>query len=349
MSSDALIVKAESTSGTAVTPDLPIRVRTVEPDSSETYIEGWETGTGRDLSVMQKGSHAPAGAIACFFNVNELGTLFKSWAIGGLTTSTPGGATTARNHVFIPVDTNALTTLSMQMQLERLGTTVTYNTRGTLITGWELSVSRDSLIEMSFNWIAWELVKAGGTWGDSASSVAAQAVSYGTEVTKLQFSDLAVSYGGTVSKDGSSKIYTMSGGTSVTNLDSLTISCTYDAEQRIPLGQKYAQALHLGNRETTADLTFQEGTPLVTWYDKYLNRTTQSDAWLFTFTGSQIESGQNYELSICIPKAVYEEAASPSLNAEYEARTSDVTLRGLRHATTNDAIAVRIKDTKTSY
>lgn len=344
---DALLIKNETTIGTFVTPDTAIPVKTVEVDASETRIEERYTGLGRDLYELSRGAHRPMGTIALAGHPGTIGKFLNSLFFGGLTTSTPGGGTSSRDHVFIPNDGSALKGISMQLQRSRNGTTVTHNIRGGLITEVTFSIEVDQYLQVEAKYAGIEMLIAGGTFADSTSSVAAQTVTYGTYVRRFQFDDLTVEYGGTNSKDGTTKVYTMSGGTAVSNLESLSVTIGHEVEHRVALGSRYPQSHHVGIRNVKAEMTFQENAPSDTFYAKYIANST--DAWHFKFSGPTIESTLKYELDIYLPAAYYEEAAYGGLNASYEARTIDVALRAGADATTDDAVAVRLRDIQTSY
>lgn len=349
---DHLLIAKESTPGTFVTPSATAHsgLQEFAVTPGEQRFMRRESGRSRDVIKHVRGTHRPSGSLTTLVESdNNLINLLRALGATTLTTSTPGGATSSRDHVLTFDDDAASISLSMQAQQRRIATTSTVNLRGVELSSLTLAVGLDDYLRLTAEFVCYEEQVAGGTFGDGNSSPAAVgSVSYNTVEAAFEFADMTISQGGTVSQDGTTKVYSLSGSTDLADVESLEISIAMNKEQRFALGSRYAQDIIDGNRDVTGSLTVRNDTPSTAFLTKL--RAGTQEAYLIKFTGVQIESGFTTEFEIALPLVGYTDTdAYGALSSEHGARTLTIPFTGLLHESTGNAVAFRVRNDTASY
>lgn len=349
---DHLLIAEESTKGTFNTPGSTAHSGLQEwsTTAGETRLVRRASGRSRAPVAHRLGTHMPSGSATILVEPdNNIVSILKSLGMTTLTTSTPSGGTNSRDHVLQMDDAAEALGLSMQAQQIRNDTTEAQNVRGADVSQISLSVSTDDFLRMAIEFLAVEIQEPGVNFGDGESSPAAVgSISYNTLEDAFQFADMTIIRGGTVSQDGTSKVYTISGGTTLADVESLELTITLGKEQRPVLASRYSAEIIKGNMEITGSLTVRNDTPDAAYFTKL--RAGTQEALQIKWSGAQIESGFNAEFEVTIPLIDYNDTdAYGALSSDNGARSLTIPFTGILYATTGDAVAARLRNDTASY
>lgn len=319
---DALFIVKETTAGTFVTPTVALSgVQSFSLDRGLEKHTRYESGRSGGIVDITNGVQNPSGSLTVGVEPDNIGTLLLALA-NTVTKSTPSGATNSRDHAFLVTEANAFKTLSAQYQRKATGTVAT-NIRGMAINSASLSIQAEAqMAELSVDWIAREETEAGTDFGNGNTSPAAQTISYNALEAFLNPNNVTVTLGGTPSLDGTTKIYTTSGGSAISCVEAITINWEFNRSNLIGLAA-YPCDQETGTTTFTVELTLRDNTPSYTYWAKMINAT--EEALLIKIAGSVIESGFNNELEIAFPLLHWTAVTRPNLESERGPRTITAT------------------------
>lgn len=350
MAQHALLLKKETTNHTFNTPAAgdAQRVEDATSNLSQNVIENRETGAGEGLSDAYNGLIKPNGNIKAILAPERFGELLLS-LLRGLNTSTPSGATNARDHVFEPDDAASPVTLSMQMQRSNNGATVTNNMKGVYVMSAVLEISEDQKGTLTLTYMAQDEALAGATFADTSASPATVSPSYPALIEKFNFKNMTIKAGGTFAVDAD-RIPTLTGASDLTGVVSLRLEINLNGEQGGALASSSADHIVRGNRNVTLDMTIRNNTPASAWYSKVRNDTREAIQIAFT-TAAEIDSGVNsYQLECTLPEVMYSgDNTLGNVSPENGQRTIDVKATGMVDDIANKDIMIRLRDSNTGY
>lgn len=270
-------LKAETTVGTAVTPD---RFFEFNSESLQQEIERIESGglrpSRRVVSKRFAGRKGVGGDIELEITNKGQALLWKH-ILGSVATTTPASGTNSRDHL---ATVGALDGLGLTIQVGRTGTdgtTRAFTYAGCKVAAWELSGEADGIPVLSLT--------IDGMSETTATALATAA--YPTGLEPLVFTQGTLSVGGSellvkqFSLAGDNHLYT----------DRYYLTATNP-------GRKHEQIEGVGMREYTGSLTadFKD----LTAYNLFVNKTQSSLAITYTST-TAIEGSLYYSLTVTVP------------------------------------------------
>lgn len=346
---DHVFLKTESSFGTFNTPSASFPVISVANNPGVNFMEQRESGISSGLSDAALGARKPSGTISMVATPENMGILID--AMLNNINSKQVAATTAYTHVFEPNDDAALNSFSMQLQRIGAGTTIATNIRGCRTTRIRIESSVEQFVMVTFDYVAVEELTAGGTFADTNSSPAAITPSYATPIEKHSFLSGVVNYDtpANTTSDGTSDVWSQSGATQLTNVESFMVEFNWNMTQRIFLDSAYPGKIVHGNFDVTGSITLDNDVPSTTWYAFLLAGTKKGIDWKTT-TVEEIETNHNYELQVTIPNAQIR-AANPfaDINGDTSPRSQQIDFTGVVNTTENVSGAIYLKDSNTAY
>lgn len=266
-------IKTETTVGTAVTPDKFYEFNSESLTFNQEYIESAGIRKGRNtLTKRRPGRKGVEGDIVMELVNKGQGTWWKH-ALGSVTTSTPGGATNARDHL---CKVASLLGDSLTIQVGRedyAGSVQPFTYSGCKINSWEVSAEADGIPTASFS--------IDGMNETTATALAS--ASYPSDIEPYVFTEGAVELDGNAYEVRS---FTLSGDNSL-ETDRYRIGSGVKKEQ-------LAQEFRRWEGSMTIDFSG------LTDYNRYIAQTQVPFQATFT-SADEIESGFNYALTIELP------------------------------------------------
>lgn len=344
--SDYIFVKTESASGTfeALTGETALPVLTKTRALGQNWIDVREAGASRSLYDAEQGARRPTASIEFRCQARYMLVLLKS-LFNVITTSTPATATNTRDHAFYMNDAAVMNTFSMQTQETRGGATRTLNWRGCQVISAEFTFEQDNYGTVSLEIAAMEVTPAGTAFLNGNSSPAAITVTTPTTVKKsFGFPNVTVTYGATLTLDATTKRYTKAGGTTLTGIESLTISINHGAESRVFLDKLYPQSHVLGNREVTFSIVLADDTPALTFFDTKVRTKTSESLFIEIDNGVVIETTFTEEFDIALPTALYQEPTWADISGEHGVRNLTIAGVGLHKSEIGGSLHIQARD-----
>lgn len=340
-----VIVGPETVFGTFVTPTRAFPVLKANHTIGREYIDKRYTGSSRTLHNRYQGKKAPSGSIEMDLWPDYMGRFLRAAGFD-VTTTTPGGATTARQHALLLGTTMQLPSLSAQI---KRSATIATNLRGMVIDKLTLKAVAGEVVSCMMDFLAKDEAPAGGVWdadGSGSTAVIGTPTYIGATLVPFRFFNAALVLGGTPSL--TSNVYAIAGGTTITLAESLEISIennldaphflTADPTPGVIVGQDF---------NVTAKLDIDVSTLATTFYD-YV-RAGSNVALQLTLTGAEIEAGHPYALVLTLPNLIFDEADYPDVSGEQSRRVQSISATAVQHADTAHAIGIVLTDTQTSY
>ncbi|KAB2862267.1 MAG: hypothetical protein F9K46_07285, partial [Anaerolineae bacterium] len=216
-----LIVAPESVFGTFVTPTRAYPVLKANHTVGREYIDKRYTASGRALNNRYQGKKAPSGSIEMDLWPDYMGRFLRAAGFD-VTTTTPGGATTARQHAFLLGTTMQLPSLSAQI---KRSAAIATNLRGLVIDKITIKAVAGEVVSFMLDFLAKDEAPAGGTWeadGSASEAVIASPTYIGATLVPYRFFNAALVIGGTPSI--LSNVYSIAGGTTLALAESLEIT-----------------------------------------------------------------------------------------------------------------------------
>jgi hypothetical protein len=294
------------------------------------------------------GSKLPSGSLEMPWWAEDMGWFLAASLLHGITTTTPSGATNAREHAFLPSDAADVASLSAQAQYS--GSTA-LNVLGLVFNSLTISCKAGEAARLAADWIARDEAKVGGTWdydGVTVSpAIVASPVYFAATVPYLIFTGASLISGGTVALDGTSKQYTVTGGTTETSIEGFEIKLENNLDPRVFLGAPTAGNVVAQDRAVTFSFDYAPGEDLAyKWYDEH--RAGTQTALQFKLRGPLIETTYYREAIITLPLVDFDDANPPDLVGSKTRLTRKINGTALEHSTGSD-LGITLRDTATGY
>lgn len=341
-----VIIGPETVFGTFVTPTRAFPVLKANHTIGREYIDKRYTGSSRTLRNRYQGQKAPSGSLEMDLWPDYMGRFFKAAGLDNITTTTPGGATTARQHALLLGTTMQLASLSAQI---KRSATIATNLRGMVIDKLTLKAVAGEVVSLMMDFLAKDEAPAGGVWdadGSGSAAVIGTPTYIGATLVPFRFFNAALVLGGTPSL--TSNVYAIAGGTTITLAESLEISIENNLDAPHFLTPDPTPGKIVGQDfNVTAKMDIDVSALETTFYD-YV-RQGANVALQLTLTGAEIEAGHNYALVLTLPNLIFDEADYPDVSGEQSRRVQSISATAVQHADTAHAIGLVLTDTQTSY
>lgn len=299
-----LMVGAEATWGTAVTPDHSFEFNDEGLKLDPTFLEptGLRVGTKyKRASRVSVSRRSVSGDITLEHATLGMGLLWKH-ALGSALAAPTALTTPAYEQIHTPGDTRGMgLTVQVGRPEPATGTVRPFTYAGCKVTGWELSVSDNGIPTLKLT--------VDGRNEDTAAALAAASYPSGSKV--FSFADATLTLGGTVSTTSGKT--SVSGATAVaTVVTSVSIAGAAPmAAERFGIGNAGLKSEQLENDTPTLTGSLSAEFSKTELYDLFANNTTT--ALVLTLTGDAIgASGSNDTLEVILP-AVKLKGASPNV------------------------------------
>lgn len=325
-------------------PDKAIPVTNFAPTLGLGYVDHRATGSGRALVRSWMATKEVSGSLSMAGWEKYLGYFVKQALMHDTAVSTPVGATTAKQHGFLPKDD----TMPKGLSVQALRNSNAQSFKGVLFNRLTFNCQAGEALTLDMDWIARDEASAGGTWlDDGAAAPSALTPAYfPTSVPAFMFHSAQLFVGGTTTLDAGKKIYTITGGTEYVGIDMAEVVIENNLDAKILWGLKVPRNVIGGDRAATGRFDMDQSTLNAAFTDMARNGTRA--ALRLLFTGTIIEAAIKAELEIVLPNVVFPEADLPALQGGNERRMQSVSFTGLADSNGYD-IAVRIVDTTASY
>lgn len=341
-----LVVCKETTYGTYATSGavaLPCTTIQFEPGQEGEEVRA--TGAGRALQRYEATSMKPTFSFETNFWQEYMGRILRAALFGGITTTTPGGATNARLHGFRPLDTVLYGT---SLELQHTAAFSEFE-RGAIIDTLDIAFDEEGLATVSASGMALDYCFTGRTFvtGAATPSITASPTYFATTVHPFVVHQAIIKTGGTVAYDATEGRLEVTGGTQYNVLKSFSLSISNGlAAVMTKHGYKTPYTIHDGARSINFSADISQLTLDSTWIAQWLNNTSQVIEVLVT--GELIESGQSYEFGFVIPTFKLTTAPLQQETGAVDEPVSSIDGMALEGALGYD-ITFHIKDTQTAY
>lgn len=326
------------------TPDKAIPVSTFAPSMGLSYIDHRATGSGRALSRSWLTSKSPSGSLSMAGWQEYLGYFVKQALMHNYAATTPAGATTAKEHGFLPKDDTVPNGLSVQVL--RNGNAQSF--KGLLVNRITFNCAAGDILMLDMDWLARDEAPAGGLWfDDGTAGPAAETPAYfAAAIEAYRFHTAELYVGGTPTLDVPSKTYSIAGGTKYEGIERAEVALENNLDARLFWGSQVPRNVVGQDRAVTGSFDLDQSTINDAVY--LMSRSNTRAALRLLFTGTIIETTIARELEIILPNVVFAEADLTDISGDYSRRIQSVSFRALADANGND-IAIRIVDSVTSY
>lgn len=349
MAVEHVIVGKESAPFTWTTPSKAIPVTSFKGAVNRSMIDGRYSGLSRGVYGRWQGAKEPSGSMSMPLWGELMGLFLMAAQLQDTGSATPAGATTAKEHGFLPGDALALSTLSIQAQH---GPSHAVNYLGVIIDKLTLACKAGEIATLSMDWKARDEALAGvGTWdydGVTASpALIASPTYFSRTIPPFVFTGASLLSGGSCAVDPTSKVMTVSGGTAVGRIESAEISLENQADLPVYLGAPtpgggVAQA-------RTIAVTFDQDQSVIDpqFYSDY--RNGQQTTLELKFAGPIIEAAIRRRFSIVLPLVSFDEADWSEITGSRDRRSRSVKVTAIVDPTLGVDIGASLIDTQASY
>jgi len=342
-----VLFSKETSWGTWVAPAKAIPLNAFKYQVGRARIEGRHTGASRGLYGRWPGAKEVAGSVESPFWSELIGLFFVAAGMTP-TVSTPGGATTAKAHSFLPADSAALVGLSAQAQYSG---SVAVNLLGLVIDKLTVSCKAGELVTLAADFKAKDEAPVGGTWdydGTTPSpAIIANPTYFARTIPPFTFLAASLTTGGTVTLDPTTKIYTVATPVARTRLDNLEISLENALDLPIGLGAPTPQAAAAADRTVSVKFDVDLSTVSADFYTEY--RAGTQVALQVTLLGPIIETTVRRQAVITLPLVDFGAADWPDMTGTKDRRVRTVEAAAIVDPTSGYDIGVTLTDTQTSY
>jgi hypothetical protein len=343
-----VIIGKETAWGTWVTPTKAIPVINFSGSVGRSRIEGRYSGASRGVYGRWPGAKEPSGSLEMPLWSELLG-YFLYAAQFEITTSTPSGATTTREHGCLPIDDPEIVrSLSIQAQH---GGTHAVNYLGVVADKLTLSVKAKEAATLALDWKARDEAPAGVAWDYDGTTVSdaliANPIYFARTLRPYIFTDATLVTGGTVALDGTKKQFTVTGGTARTKLDNLEIALSQGFDLPIFNGAPTPGAARAGDRSVTGKFDYDLSTMNRAFYDEY--RAGTQVALQLTLTGPVIETTLRRKFVVTLPLIDFDDASWPEIAGGNGRQVRSVAFTAIQDPTSGYDIGCTIADTQTAY
>jgi len=298
-----IMVGAESTWGTAVTPDHSYEFNDESLKREPTWLEPTGLRVGQKYKRAGRvtvSRESVSGDVTLEHATKGMGLLWKH-ALASGAVPTQIAATAAYEQIHVPGDFRGLgLTVQVGRPEPSTGTVRPFTYAGCKIGSWELNVSDNAIptLKVSFD----------GRGENTATALAAAAYPAGSHV--FSFANASLTLGGTVDTTGGKT--TVSGATAVATVvtQATVTGAAPMATERFGIGNAGLKSEQLENNTPTITGSLAAEFNKTELYDVYTNNTTT--ALVLLLEGEDIEAGNLETLEIILP-AVKLKAAAPNV------------------------------------
>ncbi|WP_406168882.1 phage tail tube protein [Streptomyces sp. NBC_00996] len=295
-----VMVGAEVTWGTGVTPDHAYEFNDESLKSELTYLEPTGLRAGQKYKRADRVSisrESVSGDLTLEHATKGMGLLWKH-ALASSAVPTQLAATAAYEQIHVPGDFRGLgLTVQVGRPEPSTGTVRPFTYAGCKIGSWELSVSDNAIptLKVTFD----------GREEDTATALAAPSYLTGSHV--FSFADATLTLGGTVSTTAGKT--TVSGATAIaTVVTGVSVSGAAPmASDRFGIGNAGLKSEQLENDTPTITGSLSAEFNKAELYDVYRNNDTT--AMVLLLTGVDIEAGNLETLEVILPAVKFKSAA----------------------------------------
>ena len=331
------------------TPAHALRVANFSVDPGRERIDLRDTGSSRSLGGRVLGAKAPTAKLEMKAYAEKLGWLLKACGLPLVTTTTPGGATNARLHTFLPDDTLDPVALSAQVQY---GNSIGQNILGMVGDKLSFTAVAKEEVKLAIDFMALDEAKCGGTWdfdGVTASEALVSSPSYiSAGIRPLMFFDAVIVVGGIVAKDGTTKRLSITGGTAQAKFERFEFNLENGFDLPHFLGSSPTPGQADGqDRKVNGKFDVAQSTVTTTFYDEM--RAGTKAALKILLAGPIIESTIRRTVEIIFPSIDYDAAAFAGISGDQKRRTRSVEFTSVLESVTNTEIGIALIDTQTAY
>lgn len=343
-----IIVGPQTAWETWVTPDKAIPVDTWSADPGIERNDRRLSGAGRALSRRWPGKKLVTGSFEMPCWEEYMGLIWKAAGLNDITSTRITPTTgVAYEHGIFPDDSAVPAGLSVQMKRDG---THAQNLLGVLINTLTLSCAAGEPAIISGEWIAKDEAPTGGYWDydrtEAAPAVVASPAYFATDIMALMFYGAAINVGGTLTWDATKQVFSLTGGTDYADIELIEVGIENNWDARVFLGNKTAKNVVGQDRAITCKFDLDQSTINEVFYSMYRDGTNA--AMKLTFTGRNIEAGNDYEHEVVLPLLDFGPVPMPDISGSQDRRMQSVSATAMKSSHGMD-IAARIVDKQASY
>lgn len=326
------------------TPDKAIPVTNFDVDLGIAYQEHRATGTGRALVRSWYASKSVSGSMSMAGWEQYLGWWFKHALMHNIKSSTPAGATTAKQHGFLPKDD----TMPLGLSVQVLRNGEAQSIKGLLVNRITFNCQAGQELTLDIDWIARDEAPEGGTWDDDGTAAPAEVIPvyFGVDVPAFMFYQAQLIVGGTATFNPTTNLYSFSGGTEYPLVEMAEASLENNLDARLFWGSKVPRNVIGQDRAVTGRFDLDQSTLEDAFYE--MHRTGARSAIRYVFTGTEIEAGHNHMLELVFPNVVITQGKYPAIAGSNDRRMQSVEFQALADSNGID-FAINLIDTQASY
>jgi hypothetical protein len=305
------VYSKESANNTWTTPAKWLWVNSAQVGSKRDVLPYRTTGVGRDIQQNVLGAKPVNGPVKLPWWFTNVGTLFHSF-MTDLTTTAAGAS---YDHALLYNDAALFDTLSLQQQYN---SSFGVNILGAAVNAVTIEAITKQQIGLTFDMIAKDEAKCGGTFEDGTTSSAALlgTPAYPALNRGFLFYDAIINIGGTTDLDGATKKISLADADEVIKLRNLSIKISNnldaDAYGLTMDPTLIEQSPGDRNIDVTFDMSWLDYSS--TFYDA--GRAGTAMALEMILQGPGIETTNHYEAHICIPSLYINPMDLPEISGD---------------------------------
>ncbi|HLF28228.1 MAG TPA: hypothetical protein VJG32_18005 [Anaerolineae bacterium] len=342
-----LVYSAETEFGSWVTPTRAIAVDDANWDSERAVDEQPTTGSGRAPYLHVLGAKPVTGGFTTRWWVANIATLFGQF-MRDFQTTTPAGATDARDHGFLYDDEQNPLGLSVQ---KIYTSTLARNILSAIPNQVTLSFAAKEAAKLIFDAPAKDIVRAEQLWDSlgTASDAVIASPTYPAVRRPLYFYDAQITIGGTPSLDLATNKIAIADGDVVTKVHNIQVVINHNLDTDAFSLMRDPTILELvwgaRNIQITLDVSWSDyATDL---YDAaHAGEAMALDIDLRH--SDEIEAGFNYEGHVVVPSLFFDPMKLPNIGGDKARKTVSLTARAQQDPITARDINVWIRSAEAS-
>jgi Phage tail tube protein len=316
------IYSKESGMNTWTTPAKWLWVNSANITGKREVLPQRLTGGGRDLVSSVLGAKPVNGPLRLPWWFTNVGTLFNSFLTD--ITTTPGVGTGVYDHALLYDDAAAFDTLSLQLLYN---TDFGVNILGAAVNSLTLDLATKQQAMLTFDIVAKDEAKCGGTWEDGTASAAALTTpAYPTGNRGFLFYDATITLDGTPDLDAVTKKISITDGDENILLRDLSIKWNHNLDTDA-YGLTMDPTLveqSPGDRVIEATFNMSWSDYSDTFYDA--GRAGTSMSLNVDLQGPALVDTEHYEAHLCIPSLYIPPLELPELTGDQ--KTQLITIKG---------------------
>lgn len=348
MPKEDLIISPETTFATWVTPALAFPVTKASVKAGIEKPEKKYSGSTRGVSRIYQGAKAPAGSVEMDLWSEHMGKWLKAAGLDDIATTTPGGATTAREHGFL-LGTNPLLK-SLSAQIKR-SAAHGQNLLGMVIDKITIKAVKKEVVTIAFDFLCKDEALCGATWdydGSSSPAIISTPTYISASISPFIFYHATLKTGGTPTFDDAKNQFTFTGQTTQGYVESFELSISNSLEQAHFLTtDRTPKRIAAGDLAVDVKIDVDMSSIDDTFYNNVRNHTTS--ALELTLAGANIEASQPYMFKLVLPEALFKNADHADIGGDHKRRVMSVEASAQEHAASDQIINIVLRDTQTAY